>query len=243
MAKRTKSDSRSSRIGYKSPPRANQFKPGQSGNPSGRPKRPQIDGFANLEKALSQKVAVVENGKRRFLAKGELAVIQFANMLAKGDARALQLLFKYETTKRREAKEEEPAKEPPKQRESGVGYFVLPEDPRRIVGGDARSINAPVEVVRAVVLENKRYLKYLLEEQRSALLASLRIIRRIIKKEAFAIRRGSSLIPYFPDPAAPPSIFDELASNGRSTGRSVTPSDCEAPFEVWDSRNIPDNES
>ncbi len=80
-------------VGYGRPPRATQFKPGQSGNPKGRPK-----GSLNLEtvlgRALAEKVVIVENGRRRRLSKLQIAVKQLVNKAAAGDPRATQLLLK-----------------------------------------------------------------------------------------------------------------------------------------------------
>lgn len=58
-------------IGYKKPPSKSRFRKGMSGNPRGRPK-----GSKNLatlmKRALSEKVAVHENGRRRMISKAEL---------------------------------------------------------------------------------------------------------------------------------------------------------------------------
>jgi Family of unknown function (DUF5681) len=52
------------RVGYGRPPMTTRFRPGQSGNPRGRPK-----GARNLSTivaaALSERVAINENGRRR----------------------------------------------------------------------------------------------------------------------------------------------------------------------------------
>jgi hypothetical protein len=80
------------RIGYGRPPLASRFRTGQSGNPSGRPK-----GARNLSSivasALSEKVAVTENGQRRRISKLEAAIKQLVNRAASGEARATQLLI------------------------------------------------------------------------------------------------------------------------------------------------------
>lgn len=49
-------------IGYRRPPKASQFRPGQSGNPHGRP-REVIDHDQVVEDELQRKVRVKENGK------------------------------------------------------------------------------------------------------------------------------------------------------------------------------------
>src|SRR5579864_4437021 len=78
---------RDDKVGYKRPPRATQFKKGQSGNPSGRPK-----GARNLktdvDEVYGQRVAVTEQGRRRKITKGQGVVMaQFAKAL-QGDTRA-----------------------------------------------------------------------------------------------------------------------------------------------------------
>jgi hypothetical protein len=78
-------------VGYGRPPKQNQFKPGQSGNPKGRPK-----GARNLnnilEEELEQKVSVTENGRRQRVRKGRLAVRQQVNKAAQGDPKAFQAI-------------------------------------------------------------------------------------------------------------------------------------------------------
>jgi len=80
------------RVGYSRPPVGTRFRPGQSGNPRGRPK-----GARNLSTivaaALSERVAVNENGRRRRITKLEAAVKQLVNRAASGEARATQLLL------------------------------------------------------------------------------------------------------------------------------------------------------
>ncbi len=80
------------RIGYRRPPMGTRFRPGQSGNPRGRP-----TGARNLSTvvaaALSERVAVNENGRRRRITKLEAAVKQLVNRAASGEARATQLLL------------------------------------------------------------------------------------------------------------------------------------------------------
>jgi hypothetical protein len=80
------------RVGYGRPPLATSFRPGQSGNPRGRPK-----GARNLStviaSALSEKVAITENGRRRQISKLDAAVKQLVNRAAAGETRATQLLI------------------------------------------------------------------------------------------------------------------------------------------------------
>lgn len=79
--------------GYGRPPKQHQFKPGQSGNPKGRPK-----GSRNLVKILDdeldQKVPVTEGGKRRRVSKRQLAVRQQVNKAAQGDGKAFEAIMR-----------------------------------------------------------------------------------------------------------------------------------------------------
>lgn len=81
-------------VGYGRPPQAAQFKPGQSGNPKGRPK-----GAKNLvtlfREELERPVPVTQNGRTRMMSKARVAVIQQVDKAAKGDAKAFAALMKY----------------------------------------------------------------------------------------------------------------------------------------------------
>jgi hypothetical protein len=80
------------RVGYRWPPLTTRFRAGQSGNPRGRPR-----GARNLSTvvaaALSERVAINENGRRRRITKLEAAIKQLVNRAASGEARATQLLL------------------------------------------------------------------------------------------------------------------------------------------------------
>ncbi len=80
------------RVGYCRPPMATRFRPGQSGNPRGRPKGARNLGTV-VAAALNERVAVQENGERRQITKLEAAVKQLVNRAASGEARATQLLL------------------------------------------------------------------------------------------------------------------------------------------------------
>ena len=79
-------------IGYGKPPRHTRFKPGQSGNPRGRP-----SGSKNLKMllgdALNEPVVIAENGGRRRVSKREAIVAQLVNRSATADWRAVKILL------------------------------------------------------------------------------------------------------------------------------------------------------
>lgn len=79
-------------VGYKKPPRHTRFKPGQSGNPRGRPRKvltlPEV-----LRRELLALVTVMEDGKRRKVSKLEAILKQHINKAAAGDAKAAAMLL------------------------------------------------------------------------------------------------------------------------------------------------------
>ena len=92
MKKRTKPKKRKSpSVGYGRPPEHTQFKPGQSGNPKGRP-RGTVNMATVLGRTLREKVDTVENGRRKTISKFEAALKQLTNKAASGDLSALRLL-------------------------------------------------------------------------------------------------------------------------------------------------------
>ena len=88
----TKDDTEYS-VGFMKPPRHTQFKPGQSGNPHGRPKK--TDTVADvLRKELNSRITVVKDGKRRRLPMLRAIIKQNLNLAAKGDSKAFGNLLK-----------------------------------------------------------------------------------------------------------------------------------------------------
>ena len=83
MTKRTKNDYE---VGYAKPPKAHQFKPGQSGNPSGRPKK-QKGLIDHARKELSRKIEVTENGRRKRYPVDQLLVRKTITEGLKGGTR------------------------------------------------------------------------------------------------------------------------------------------------------------
>ena len=79
-------------VGYGKPPKATRFKKGKSGNPKGRPKgSPNV--LTAIDRAIHEKVAINENGKRREISKLDAAAKQLANKAAQGDQRSIGQLL------------------------------------------------------------------------------------------------------------------------------------------------------
>jgi hypothetical protein len=79
------------RVGYRNPPEQTRFKPGQSGNPKGRPKGT-LNLATVLERTLREKVIINKNGRRKVISKVQAAYTQLINKAASGDLKAVQLL-------------------------------------------------------------------------------------------------------------------------------------------------------
>ena len=87
-----KSKDPSYEVGYAKPPEHSQFKAGQSGNPKGRPKG-SLNLATALNRALLERVTVVENGKRKSITKLDAAIKSLVNSAVKGDAKARQQML------------------------------------------------------------------------------------------------------------------------------------------------------
>ena len=91
-------------VGYGKPPRHSRFKPGQSGNPKGRTKN--IKNFTTiLKEELETLVEVTENGRRRKLSKGQLAIKALVLKAVKGDQRAMAEIFRQGEKQSQQTKE------------------------------------------------------------------------------------------------------------------------------------------
>src|SRR5215831_15175287 len=79
-------------VGYGKPPKASRFKPGQSGNPKGRPK-----GSANLASDLSaelgEPITVREGGQARHITKQRALIKSLMAKALQGDVRATTALL------------------------------------------------------------------------------------------------------------------------------------------------------
>lgn len=80
-------------VGYCKPPVHTRFKPGQSGNPTGRPK-----GSQNLKtlfhKILNEQISLQEGSQTKKISKAEAVMRRMVIGAMKGDARSIMTLMK-----------------------------------------------------------------------------------------------------------------------------------------------------
>jgi hypothetical protein len=92
MTKRKRPGKTDYDVGYGRPPKENQFKPGKSGNPRGRPKGTRPVGAA-LHGIFYQKVRVTDGDRARWVPALEVILRRLANDAMRGDRNAIKLSF------------------------------------------------------------------------------------------------------------------------------------------------------
>ncbi|MCL2673668.1 MAG: DUF5681 domain-containing protein [Alphaproteobacteria bacterium] len=85
-------DDTEDKVGFCRPPKATRFKPGQSGNPTGRP-RGSKNTYKLLDGILNQNVQVTQDGKPIRISKKAAVLLQAVNTAVKGDIKSIQTLF------------------------------------------------------------------------------------------------------------------------------------------------------
>jgi Family of unknown function (DUF5681) len=91
-------DERAEDVGPGRPPRHTRFKPGQSGNPNGRPKGSR--NFATiLQQQLRQMVTITVDGKPKRVTVQEVIARRLANDSMKGTTKAMELLIRLTSAK------------------------------------------------------------------------------------------------------------------------------------------------
>jgi hypothetical protein len=84
------------RVGPGRPPKEYQWKPGQSGNPKGAPRKPKSivpDLMASFEHALNGKVTLRQDEKEKIVTKFAAGMEQLGTQFAKGDRHARRDFF------------------------------------------------------------------------------------------------------------------------------------------------------
>ena len=81
-------------VGYKNPPKSGQFQPGKSGNPKGRPKKPQTQTPGEIIcEVINGNIMLTENGKTIETTKLKATMLQLQNKALKGDLQSIKLYF------------------------------------------------------------------------------------------------------------------------------------------------------
>lgn len=79
-------------VGYRKPPKNTQFRKGQSGNPSGRPKKV-LTHEEIVARELDKKIAIVEDGKKKRVSKREVIFKKQVNLAMQGDHKATRFVI------------------------------------------------------------------------------------------------------------------------------------------------------
>ena len=92
LKKRARSAPDGNDVGYGKPPRANQFKPGKSGNPKGRPRGAKSEATI-LQDLLQHKIRLSERGKTRKITLHEAILRRIAEDCLKGNTKSAAFLL------------------------------------------------------------------------------------------------------------------------------------------------------
>jgi hypothetical protein len=128
-------------IGWGKPPRANRYKPGESGNKNGRP--PSSKTVAKvMEKELKKRIRIRENGKSKTITKLEAILLQVINKAASGDRAMVQLILQH----LKEAEAKTSKTEVVNQEDQSVAQGMLDRIKRAIIEAAESSVEPPATV-------------------------------------------------------------------------------------------------
>jgi hypothetical protein len=117
-------------VGYQRPPKSTRFKPGQTGNPKGRPKN--VRNFkTDLRDELSELITVRENGQERRITKLRALVKALVAAAIKGDMRAANAIVTFSTKSLAGAEDMAPAAGATTDDQDIINAFVERELKRR----------------------------------------------------------------------------------------------------------------
>lgn len=142
MAKKDKG--KNYEVGYGRPPKHSQFKKGQSGNPSGRPKEPTTF-TESLNKQLSNDVKVIKDGKECKITGLSALSQKYINMILSGDYKFMKLFID------KNAKEVD------------IGPYVYPQEETEIFTEGPST--PPTKPQSEAVLEVKAWLREAIKER------------------------------------------------------------------------------
>src|SRR6266478_3914267 len=80
--------------GYRNPPIQSQFKPGQSGNPRGRPKGT-LNFATDLKRTLEAPITLNDGGKTKRVSTQKAVLLRMREKALRGDGRALDRLLEF----------------------------------------------------------------------------------------------------------------------------------------------------
>jgi hypothetical protein len=83
-------------VGYRRPPKATQWRQGQSGNPKGRRKRGSLDIVGFIDRKLAEPIDIVENGASRRMSILEAILLRLWAKEMAGSKRAAAVRMKFQ---------------------------------------------------------------------------------------------------------------------------------------------------
>jgi hypothetical protein len=94
QGRKMSNNNHSDTVGYKQPPKGRQFQPGNSGNPSGRPKG--VRNFkTDLREELSESISIREGGRDVSISKQRALIKRLVASAIDGDARSISTLMSF----------------------------------------------------------------------------------------------------------------------------------------------------